>query len=103
MADYFTTAVRTGDEGMGGLSLIVIDRYAPGVKVRKMETQFDSAHSTTFITLDKVKVPIKNLIGEENMGFVYIVQNFNRERLMICVGVARECRTCYEQSFLYAL
>jgi len=38
MADYFTTAVRTGDEGMGGISLILIDRNSPGVKVRKMET-----------------------------------------------------------------
>jgi alkylation response protein AidB-like acyl-CoA dehydrogenase len=36
VADYFTTAVRTGEEGMSGLSLIVIDRHSPGVKVREM-------------------------------------------------------------------
>jgi alkylation response protein AidB-like acyl-CoA dehydrogenase len=41
MADYFTTAVRTGgeDSGATGVSLLVIDRNLPGITVRKMETQ----------------------------------------------------------------
>ncbi len=46
MADYFMTAVRTGDEGSGaaGISLLCINRHLPGVSVRKMETQFDNSH-----------------------------------------------------------
>lgn len=32
-----------------------------------METQFDNSHNTTFITLEDVIVPLKNLIGAENM------------------------------------
>lgn len=36
-ADYFTVAVRTGTSGMGGLSLLVIDRNFPGVKTRQMK------------------------------------------------------------------
>jgi len=102
MADYFTTAVRTGSDGMTGISFILIPAKSPGIKIRKMETQFDSSLSISFITFDKVKVPAKNLIGEENMGFVYMVHNFNHERLMICIATARACRLCYEKSFEYA-
>jgi len=42
-ADYFTTAVRTGSEGMGGLSLLLIEKDMPGVNIRK------NAHSVRFM------------------------------------------------------
>lgn len=99
MANYLTTLVKTDpDAGVFGLSMILIDTAAAGVKVRKMETQFDSAHSTTFITLDDVKVPVGNLIGAENQGFMHIVTNLNHERLVIAVSALRSSRTCYEQA-----
>ena len=41
--------------------------------MRKMETQFDNAHNTTFVTLEDVKVPEENLIGPENAGFMLIM------------------------------
>jgi hypothetical protein len=53
-----------------------------------METQFDNAHNTTMVTLEDVKVPIKNLIGEENMGFMLILHNFNHERFVIAAGTS---------------
>lgn len=59
MADFFTTAVRTGDEGMGGISLLLLHKDMPGLSVRKMETQFDNSHSTTMVTMEDVKVPAK--------------------------------------------
>jgi alkylation response protein AidB-like acyl-CoA dehydrogenase len=36
---------------------------------------------TTFIVFEDVKVPVENLIGQENQGFKYIMKNFNHERL----------------------
>ena len=102
-ADYFTTLVRTGGKGMFGLSLLLIDRRLPGVSVRKMETQFDNAHSTTFVTLDKVRVPCSMLIGKENQAFRYIMHNFNHERFVIAAGACRSARLCYEEAFKYAL
>ena len=72
---------------MGGISLLLIPRNLPGVGVRKLETQFDNSHSTTFVTFDDVRVPVKNLIGEENMGFQLIMVNFNHERFVISAGV----------------
>eukprot|EP01065_Artemidia_motanka_P050173 TRINITY_DN8524_c0_g1_i1.p1 TRINITY_DN8524_c0_g1~~TRINITY_DN8524_c0_g1_i1.p1 ORF type:complete len:437 (+),score=143.42 TRINITY_DN8524_c0_g1_i1:57-1313(+) len=103
MGDYFTTAVRTGKPGMFGISLLLIERGMPGVSIRKMETQFDNAHSTTFVTFDKVRVPVSNLIGKENQGFRYLMFNFNHERFVISVAACRNARNCFELAFKYAL
>jgi alkylation response protein AidB-like acyl-CoA dehydrogenase len=103
MGDFFTTAVRTGAEGPGGISLLLLERGMPGINIRKMPTQFDNSHSTTFIVLEDVRVPVQNLIGEEGMGFMYIVHNFNHERFVISAGTCRESRTCYEEAFKYAM
>ena len=100
-ADYFTLACRTGDAGFMGLSQY---RRSPHqLNVRKMETQFDSSHSTTFIIFEDVKVPAKNLIGEENMGFMYIMTNFNHERFVIAASTARVARVCYVEAFNHAM
>eukprot|EP01059_Diplonema_ambulator_P012986 TRINITY_DN2348_c0_g1_i3.p1 TRINITY_DN2348_c0_g1~~TRINITY_DN2348_c0_g1_i3.p1 ORF type:complete len:430 (+),score=105.51 TRINITY_DN2348_c0_g1_i3:47-1291(+) len=103
MADYFTTVVRTGGAGMSGISLLCIDRRLPGVNVRKMPTQFDSAHSTTFVTFNDVKVHKAYLIGEENKGFKYIMYNFNHERLVLAIEAARSSRVLYAEAFKYSL
>jgi alkylation response protein AidB-like acyl-CoA dehydrogenase len=103
MGDFFTTAVRTGGDGAGGISLLLIDRNMEGVSVRKMETQFDTTHSTTFVTLEDVKVPVTNLIGKENEGFKMIVSNFNHERFIFAVEACRKARMCYEESIKFAL
>lgn len=67
-ADYFTTAVRTGGPGMGGISVLLIER-GPGVKTRKMECQGVMSSGTTYITFEDVKVPVGNLIGKHDRGF----------------------------------
>jgi alkylation response protein AidB-like acyl-CoA dehydrogenase len=102
-ADFFTLAVRTSDDGPAGISLLLLERDMPGVSIRKMKTQFDTSHSTTFITLDDVKIPRENLIGEEGSGFLYLLLNFNHERLVIATGVCRGSRMMFEQAFKYAL
>jgi alkylation response protein AidB-like acyl-CoA dehydrogenase len=103
MADFFTCAVRTGGPGMAGVSLLLLEKDMPGLKVRKMETQFDNAHNTTMVTLDDVKVPVSNLIGDENQGFMLMMLNFNHERFVIAAGTCRESRICYQEAFRYAL
>ncbi|KRX07246.1 Ankyrin repeat-containing domain [Pseudocohnilembus persalinus] len=102
-AKYICTLARTGGPGMSGLSLLIIDSELPGVKIRKMETQFDNAHSTTFITLTNVKVHKSMLIGKEGQGFKAIMLNFNHERWIIAIGSVRQARNLYTLSFKYAL
>jgi alkylation response protein AidB-like acyl-CoA dehydrogenase len=102
-ADFFTVAVRTGGQGMGGVSLLLLEKGMPGIHVRKMETQFDTCHNTTFITLEDVRVPAVNIIGAENMGFMIIMTNFNHERFLIATRSTRGCRMLYEASIKYAM
>lgn len=99
---YFTTAVRTGDDGMFGISLLVVDNSYPGVITRKMKCQGLWSSGTTFIVFDNVKVPVENLIGKENEGFKYIMYNFNPERLGICIEGVTLARLCLEESFKFA-
>jgi alkylation response protein AidB-like acyl-CoA dehydrogenase len=48
-------------------------------------------------------VPVEYLIGEENLGFMLIMSNFNHERFVICVGACRSARLCYEIAFKHAM
>lgn len=52
----------------------------PGLSVRRQKTQGWWISNTAYLTFDNVKVPVRNLIGEENKGFKSIMHNFNHER-----------------------
>ena len=59
--------------------------------------------STTFVTLEDVRVPAKNLIGPENAGFMILLYNFNHERFVISAGACRSARLCYEEAIQFAM
>jgi alkylation response protein AidB-like acyl-CoA dehydrogenase len=101
-AEYFTVAARTGGPGMGGLSLLLVEKDMPGVTTRKMKCSGVWSSGTTYITFDDVKVPKGNLLGKENSGFKYIMENFNHERFAICVMTNRFSRVCLEESLKFA-
>jgi len=101
-ADYFTVAVRTGGAGMGGISLLLIERTMPGVTTRQMLCSGVWPSGTTYITFEDVKVPVENLIGKENEGFKYIMYNFNHERFGIIIQTIRLARVCIEEAFKFA-
>jgi len=100
-ADFFTVAVRTGGPGMGGVSLLVVER-GPGVTTKQMKCSGVWSSGTTYITFEDVKVPVENLIGEENKGFKYIMYNFNHERWGIAAQAIRFARVCVEESMKHA-
>ncbi|KAK9441751.1 acyl-CoA dehydrogenase [Metarhizium brunneum] len=100
-ADYFTTAVRTGGEGMNGVSLLLIER-GPGVSTRRMDCQGVWSSGTTYITFEDVKVPVENLLGKKDKGFGVIMTNFNHERIGIIIQCLRFSRVCFEESVKYA-
>ena len=100
-ADYFTTAVRTGGPGMRGISLLLLEKDMPGITVRRMKTQGWWISNTAYITLEDVRVPVKNLIGEENWGFIAIMKNFNHERFTMAAMSNRYARICLEEAIRY--
>ncbi len=101
-ADYFTVALRTGGPGMGGISVLLLERTMPGIETRRMNCQGMAASGTTYVTFEDVKVPVENLIGKENQGFKVIMSNFNHERLGIVIQALRFSRVCLEESVKYA-
>jgi len=101
-ADFFTTAVRTGGKGMGGLSLLLMEKGAEGLETNQMQCMGVWPSGTTYITFDDVKVPCDNIIGEENKGFKYIMYNFNHERWQLIAQTVRFARVCIEDSWKYA-
>ncbi|GAA5980538.1 hypothetical protein JCM11641_006673 [Rhodosporidiobolus odoratus] len=100
-SDYFVTAVRTGGKGMGGISLIVVER-SDGVQTRRMECMGVLSSGTTYVTFEDVKVPVANLLGKENQGFKLIMANFHGERVGIAIQANRFARVCLEESVKYA-
>lgn len=93
-ADIVITAVRTGPHPYRGLSLLVIERGMSGFTLgRNLEKVGIHAQDTSELFFDNVRVPVSNLLGEQDHGFVHLVENLPRERLTIAVGAvaAAEC------------
>jgi acyl-CoA dehydrogenase len=99
---YITLAVRTGGEGMGGVSLLLVEMDRPGVTRTPLAKMGWHASDTATIHFDAVEVPVSNLIGPENQGFGGIMRNFNGERLGMAQQAAAYSRVCYEDALDWA-
>jgi alkylation response protein AidB-like acyl-CoA dehydrogenase len=102
-SQYFSTAVRTGGDGMQGISMLLIDRSAGGLRTKPIKTAYSSAAGTAYVIMENVKVPVENLLGKENEGFKCIMYNFNHERWLIVCQSVRASRLCVEESFKWAV
>ncbi|WP_280474851.1 acyl-CoA dehydrogenase family protein [Nocardia farcinica] len=103
-ADFVTVAARTGGPGHRGVSLLIVESDRDGFTVAsKLEKMGWLCSDTAELVFDQVRVPARNLIGEENTGFFQIMQRFESERLTLavqavataqrCVGLAKEYAT----------
>lgn len=100
--DYFVTAVRTGGPGIGGISLLLIER-SEGLETKHIPTSYGSSAGTAYVVMENVKVPVENLLGSENGGFQCIMANFNHERWLIIALVSSSCRAVTEECFKWAM
>ncbi len=80
-ADWIFCLVRTSSEGkpQEGISFLLIDMKTPGVTVRPI-ILLDGCHEVNEVFFDNVKVPVANLVGEENMGWTYAKYLLTHER-----------------------
>ncbi len=101
-ADYVTVAVRTGGPGMGGISLLVVERDAPGFSRTPLEKMGWWASDTATLYFEDCRVPAANLIGEENQGFLGIMLNFNDERLGLASSANAFAQVCVDEAVAYA-
>lgn len=99
---WATTAVRTGGDGAGGISLLLIDLNAKGVTRTPLKKQGWWASDTAALYFDDVEVPAEHLIGGLGQGFAGIMRNFNGERLGMASGAAASARVCIEDAARWA-
>ena len=93
-ADYFTVAVRTGGSGLEGISLLLVEKDLPGFSRTPLDKMGWHCADTATLYFEDVRVPVENLIGPQDGGFLRIVENFNGERLVAahqCCAFARVC------------
>jgi acyl-CoA dehydrogenase len=85
-ADFVTTAVRTGGPGHGGISLLLVEKGTPGFTVdRSLDKMGWHCSDTAELGFADVRVPARNLVGEENTGFAQIAEQFVVERIALAV------------------
>ena len=102
-ADQITCAVRTGDPGAHGISMLVIESDTPGYSVSTpLKKTGWWASDTAEIFFDDCRVPDANLIGEENQGFYAIMENFQGERLSLAIMAYMTAQMALEEAQAYA-
>jgi len=91
-ADWIFCLVRTNPESkkQQGISFLLIDMKTPGITVRPIQT-LDGGKEVNEVFFDDVKVPVENLVGEENKGWDYAKFLLGNERFGIArVGLSKE-------------
>jgi acyl-CoA dehydrogenase len=102
-ANWFTTAVRTSANGAAGVSTLLIPANTPGVSRTSLDRkQGWWCSDTATLYFDNVRVPVENLLGQENQGFKVIMNNFNSERMGMSVGMNGAARVCVEEAVAWA-
>ncbi|HLT57727.1 MAG TPA: acyl-CoA dehydrogenase family protein [Limnochordales bacterium] len=105
VADFVLVAARTvPGAGRKGLSLFIVDRGTPGFSVaRKLDKMGWHTSETGELLFEGCRLPAEQLLGREQQGFYYVMEDFNLERVFLaaqCVGLGE---AAYEAARDYAL
>ncbi|MBU2550564.1 MAG: acyl-CoA dehydrogenase family protein [Proteobacteria bacterium] len=86
-----------------GISLIAVEADTPGfVKNRKLKKMGMHAADTAELTFEDCRVPRENILGEEGMGFIYLMKKLQQERLCTCIQVQAAIEAMIELTIPYA-
>ena len=102
-SDYFVVGARTGSDGPTGISLFFVDADAPGFSRTAIERKMGwwcSDQATLYF--DNCRVPAENMMGQEDYGFLAIMENFNLERVALIAGCLGMMKMCLEDSVEWA-
>ena len=103
-ADYVIVAARTREDPVHrNVSLFIVETnsegYSVGKKLKKLGWQ---SSDTGEIFFENVKVPSENLIGNENEGFLYVMKNFQYERMTMALGCIGAAEKALELAIKYS-
>jgi acyl-CoA dehydrogenase len=101
VADLIVLAVKTdSDAGHKGISLILVDKDAPGFhRGRKLEKMGAHLSETAELFFEDCRVPAGQLLGEEGQGFKYMMAKLQQERLEVSI----KCQLLAEEALKEAL
>lgn len=100
--DYTILAAKTdANAGNKGISLFIVDLDSKGVSANKLDKLGWRASDTAELAFDNVKVPEENLIGEEGMGFTFIMEAFALERLVMGINAHARAEYALEYALKY--
>jgi citronellyl-CoA dehydrogenase len=85
-ADFVTMLVKTNPEaGAHGCSFFLVPTNTKGFSVsKKLKKIGNNSSDTAELAFEDMRIPKRYLLGEENMGFMYLMQNFQSERVIGC-------------------
>ena len=101
-ADYYVIACRTGGPGTSGISAIVVEKGTPGFTQTPLKKMGWLSSDTAALYFDNVRVPVENLIGGENSGWMGIMSNFSQERLGLAAGMNAYSQICIDEAVAWA-
>ncbi|MBI1262378.1 MAG: acyl-CoA dehydrogenase [Rhizobiales bacterium] len=83
-SDIYVCMVRTGDEGAGGITCMIVEKDMPGLSFGVPERKMGwNSQPTAQVMFDNVRVPVANRIGEEGQGFRIAMMGLDGGRLNI--------------------
>jgi len=87
-ADFVTLLAKTNPEaGAHGCSFFLVPTKTKGYSVsKKLKKIGNHASDTAELAFEDMRIPKRYLLGEENQGFMYLMQNFQTERLIACIS-----------------
>ena len=102
-ADLVLVVAQTNPEkGAQGFSLLGVERGMEGFeRGRHLDKVGLDAQDTAELSFTDVRVPVDNLIGEEGMGFIYLMQNLPQERLSIAIMAAAAMESVLDETISY--
>jgi citronellyl-CoA dehydrogenase len=101
-ADFITLAVRTGEPGYGGISLVTFPTDVKGFSVSKKLAKVGNLSSdTALLFFEDCRIPRRFLLGEENEGFYHVMTNFQGERLVTAIGAVAGMQQLVEEALRY--
>jgi acyl-CoA dehydrogenase len=85
-----------------GLSVFIVDLRENRDKLEVKPLDLMINHHTNQLFFDNVEVPVENLVGQEGMGFRYIIDGWNAERILVAAEAIGDGRWFVERAAKYA-
>lgn len=85
-----------------GISLIVVEAGTPGFKRgKKLDKIGMHSADTGELIFEDARVPVENLIGEENRGFYYLMEKLQQERIIVALETQIEAECSFDLTVNY--